>query len=212
MTALLYVESSPRGQRSHSSAVSHAFIDAYLRHHPDDTVDVWDLWSADSTLIEFDGDALTAKYAARGGNPQHSPGERSAWAEVARQTERLKRADRLLLSVPLWNFGVPYKFKHWVDVVTQPGLSFRPDPVNGPQGLLTASKALLISARGGVYTPGTPNEAMDLCTPYVRRWLWMVGIRDLAVVGIEGTGAPEASVHEARARAIKEVQALAPGF
>ena len=212
MATVLYVESSPRQQRSHSASVAHAFLDAWLRRHPGDTVDAWDLWSADSPLIEFDGDALTAKYAARLGNASFTDGERSAWAEVTTQCERLLRADTLVLSVPMWNFGVPYKFKHWVDVVTQPGLTFRPDPVNGPRGLLNARKALLVSARGGVYAPGTPFEAFDLTTPFVRRWLGMLGVSDLAVLPIEGTGVSEAAAQASRARGIEQAQAIAANF
>lgn len=212
MPTLLHIEASPRQQRSHSSAVARAFIEAYLEHHPGDTVDTWDLWSPDSPLIEFDGDALTAKYAARLSTASHSPGEQVAWAEITRQAERLLRADKLLLSVPMWNFGVPYRFKHWVDVVTQPGLTFRPDPVKGPQGLLKVGKALLVSARGGAYAPHTPTEALDLCTPYVRRWLSMVGVHDLSVIDIDGTGAPPEVVERARERAIVRAQSLALEF
>ncbi len=212
MPTLLHIEASPRQQRSHSSAVARAFIEAYCEHHPGDSVDTWDLWSADSPLIEFDGDALTAKYAARLGTASHSPGEQAAWAEVTRQADRLLRADKLLFSVPMWNFGVPYRFKHWVDVVTQPGLTFRPDPVKGPQGLIKAGKALLVSARGGTYAPDTLNEALDLGTPYVRRWLSMVGVHDLSVIGIDGTGAPPEAVEKARGRAIAKARSLALDF
>lgn len=212
MPTLLHIEASPRQPRSHSSAVARAFIEAYCERHPDDTVDTWDLWSADSPLIEFDGDALTAKYAARLDAASHSPAEQAAWAEVTRQAERLLRADKLLFSVPMWNFGVPYRFKHWVDVVTQPGLTFRTDPVKGPQGLLKAGKALLVSARGGVYAPGTPNEALDLGTPYIRRWLSMVGVQDLSVIGIDATGAPPGVVEKTRERGIAQARSLALDF
>ena len=31
----------------------------------------------------------------------------------------------------MWNFGIPYKLKQWIDVITQPGLAFRFDPAQG---------------------------------------------------------------------------------
>jgi FMN-dependent NADH-azoreductase len=208
MTTLLYIESSPRQQRSHSTAVARAFLDAYLTRHPEVELDTWDLWAPDAALPEFDGAALSAKFAARSGAP-HTPEEAAAWAEVSRHAQRLQRADLLLLSVPLWNFGVPYKFKHWLDVVTQPGLTFRPDPQKGMQGLLKARKALVVSARGGIYTPGTPTAAWDFVTPYLRHWLGMMGVAEVSVVPVEGTSVSEAMMQASRAQAITEVQSMA---
>ncbi|GAA0769743.1 NAD(P)H-dependent oxidoreductase [Ideonella azotifigens] len=211
MTTLLYIESSPRQQRSHSAAVARAFLDAYLTRHPEVELDTWDLWTPDLTLPEFDGAALSAKFAARSGLP-HTQEEAAAWAEVSRHAQRLQRAELLLLSVPLWNFGVPYRFKHWLDVVTQPGLTFRPDPQKGMEGLLKARKALVVSARGGIYAPGSPTAAWDFVTPYLRHWLGMLGVPEVTVVGIDGTSISEARTQSARAGAMAEVQALATGF
>ena len=48
----------------------------------------------------------------------------SAWAGVRAIVDRFKSADKLLISVPMWNFGIPYALKHYIDVITQPGLTF----------------------------------------------------------------------------------------
>jgi putative NADPH-quinone reductase len=31
----------------------------------------------------------------------------------------------------MWNFGIPYKLKHYIDVLTQPGQTFNFDPTTG---------------------------------------------------------------------------------
>ncbi len=209
MAKLLYVESSPRKGRSQSIAVAHAFLDAYRAAHPADAVDTWDLWSPAERLMEFDGHAITAKYAMRGPNPSHSPEEAQAWATITRSAERLRSADVLLLGVPMWNYGIPYKLKHLIDVVTQPGLTFRPDPVKGPVGLLTHCRAVVISARGGVYAPGSPYADRDMELPYVLRWLGLIGITDVRSVVVEGTVFGEEKAAEARGRATAEAQAIA---
>ena len=41
---------------------------------------------------------------------------------------RLAQADRVLISTPMWNFGIPYKLKQWFDLIVQPGITFRFDP------------------------------------------------------------------------------------
>ena len=55
MAKLLYIESSPRKERSHSIAVAHAFLDAYRSANPGDEVETWDLWAEGEQLPEFDG-------------------------------------------------------------------------------------------------------------------------------------------------------------
>ena len=114
MTRLLYVEASPRKRRSHSIAQS--FLEAYRNNHPDADIDLIDLWREE--LPRFDGDVIDAKYAILAKQP-HSPEQRDAWRAVERVVARFAAADRIVLSVPMWNFNVPYVFKHYVDVVTQ---------------------------------------------------------------------------------------------
>jgi FMN-dependent NADH-azoreductase len=59
--------------------------------------------------------------------------------------------------LPMWNFGVPYVFKPYIDVLIQPGLiSF--DPQSGYKGLVTGKKAAAMYARGGAYGPPTRME------------------------------------------------------
>ena len=200
--------SSPRNDRSYSTAVARAFLEAYRSTHPGDTVDTWDLWAPAEQLLEFDGAAITAKYAARGPNPNHSPEEAEAWATITRSADRLKDANRYLLAVPVWNYGIPYKLKHLIDVVTQPGLTFRPDP-KGPIGLLTGRKAVVVASRGGVYAPGTARAADDMQLPYVLRWLNLIGVSDVTAIVVEGTGLGETQAAESRDRAVAEARTVA---
>ena len=61
----------------------------------------------------------------------HSP--RDAFAVAERIAIRLGRANRVLISTPMWNFSILYKLKQWFDVVIQPRFTFRFDPVQGYQ-------------------------------------------------------------------------------
>ena len=56
MAKLLYIESSPRKDRSASIAVARHFIDLYKARNPGDTVETLDLWAAN--LPPFDGHTL----------------------------------------------------------------------------------------------------------------------------------------------------------
>ena len=59
---------------------------------------------------------------------QPSASERTAWAEVEALFARFNAADKYLFSVPMWNLGLPYILKHYIDVITQPGLAWSFDP------------------------------------------------------------------------------------
>ena len=47
---------------------------------------------------------------------------------------RFSHADRVLISSPMSNFGVPYKLKQWFDLIVQPGITFTFSPAEGYRG------------------------------------------------------------------------------
>jgi FMN-dependent NADH-azoreductase len=206
MAKLLYVEASPRKARSASSAVAQAFLDAYRTARPGDAIDSWDVWA--EPLPEFNGATLDAKYAVLSG-ANHTAEQAAAWDEVRRLASRFSSADRHLISLPMWNFGVPYKLKQLVDVITQPGLTFSFSPQTGYKGLVAGKPAVVIYARGGAYAPGSGAEALDLQRPYIETWLRFIGFTEVHAVEVEPTlGAPE-QVSRGRTQALEAAVALA---
>lgn len=59
----------------------------------------------------------------------------------------LLRADLLVIATPVWNFGVPWRLKQWIDAVAQPGKTFRYS-AQGPRGLLSC-RSVILSTLGG---------------------------------------------------------------
>ena len=201
MTRLLHVESSPRKGTSASIEVARALIDAWAARHPEAHVDTLDLWA--EPLPEFNGAVLDAKYAfLSGGTPAGAEAE--AWARISAMVDRIKRADILVVSAPMWNFSIPYKLKHWIDLVTQPGLSFGYDPDKGYFGMVTGKRAVLVCARGGEYVGDA--AAYDLQTRYLAQALGFIGITDQQLVTIDrslhGPAADRASRDAAKATAV----------
>jgi len=210
MSHLLHISASPRGGRSASASVARHFVAAYQAAHPGDTVETLDLWTAN--LPEFDGDALDAKYAILSGQG-HTPEQAAAWGAVVTVAEQFKAADKFVFSLPMWNFGIPYKLKHWIDVIAQPGLTFSFSPETGYTGLVTGKPALAVYARGGAFGPGTGLEAYDAQTTYLRQVLGFVGITGLHEILVEPTvaGGP-AGKETAVAAANAQAEALAATF
>lgn len=184
MARLLYIEASPRKDRSASIQIARDFLEAYRDAHPDDEVDKLDLWSHE--LPEFDGATINAKYAVMHGQ-DHTVDQKAAWDRVVAEAERFSSADRYLISVPMWNFGVPYKLKHYIDFITQPGLVFSFSPDEGYKGLVTGKPAVVIYARGGAYGGNSEGGKMDFQKPYVELWLGFIGFTDIHPIVIEPT-------------------------
>ena len=211
MTRLLYVEASPRKERSASIEVSRAFLEAYQEAHPEDEIETLDIWA--SALPSFNGEALAAKYAGLNGTALTQQ-QATVWNEIRKLAAPFLAADKLLLAVPLWNFGIPYQLKQLIDLISQKDILFSFDG-NTFQGLLKARKALVVYARGLDYlsrTSPTPASAYDFQKPYLEMWLRFVGITEINSVVVEKTLFGAAIDHESRTRAKCQAAALAAEF
>ena len=208
MATLLYIESSPRKERSHSIQVAKAFVEAYQAKNPGDRVDTLDLWSA--ALPAFDGDMINAKYSAMHGTEQNA-GETAEWGKVGEIFNRFNAADKYLFSVPMWNFSLPYILKQYIDVITQPGMAWSFTPETGYSGLVSG-KAAVIYSSAGVYHEGSGAEAFDNLRPYFQAWLGFVGITDVSEVTCAPMlGAPE-DVEQATNSAVAAAKSFAAEF
>ncbi|MET7398974.1 NAD(P)H-dependent oxidoreductase [Dactylosporangium sp. NPDC005572] len=179
MTTLLHISASPRGERSESLALAGHFLAAYRELHPEDTVVEWDLW--DGSLPAFGPPAAAAKMDVFAGRTPSGAGA-AAWTAARETFERFAAADKYLFSVPMWNAGVPYILKQFIDVVSQPGMVFGFDPDAGYSGLVTGRKAAVIYT-SAVYGEGRgPSFGADLQLPYLDTWLRWAGIDDITPV------------------------------
>ena len=208
MAKILHINSSPR-ENSRSLAVATAFLDAYAAKNPGDTVETLNLFEAN--LMAFDGAAMQAKYAVlSGGAPTGE--EVAAWARVTALADHLKSFDKYVFNVPMWNFGVPYVLKQYIDILTQPGITFSYDPSEGYRGLVTGKKAFVVYARGGEYEEGTQAASLDHQKPWLNFALSFIGITDLSSVEVDGTLYGLAVADERTAAAIAKAKPIAEAF
>ncbi|ADJ64483.1 flavodoxin family protein [Herbaspirillum seropedicae] len=171
---ILHINSSSRGADSRSLQLTEVFL-RELEKHKAIEVDRFDLFSGE--LPAFGELAVGAKMAMFTGAEATSE-QKHAWASIKAVFDRFASADAYVINVPLWNNGLPYVLKQFIDVVTQPGWAFGFDLENGYSGLLKNRKACIIHA-SGVYHPGIPtNFGSDFSTPYLTDWLKFVGIEE----------------------------------
>jgi FMN-dependent NADH-azoreductase len=113
--------------------------------------------------------------------PAYLTGQEFAAKPSTPLLDELLGADVLLLAVPLYNWSVPAMVKTWIDHLMA-------DPrVRAPEPVLTGRAAVVVTARGGAYGPGTPKEGWDHLEPYLQRVLGEVLGLDVFVVKPELT-------------------------
>ncbi|MCT4534831.1 NAD(P)H-dependent oxidoreductase [Halodesulfovibrio sp.] len=188
MSTLLYIESSPRKERSTSIKIAQEFLEVFRAHNTDCNITTLDLWSMN--LPEFTDERINAKYKVLHGK-EHSPQEKEAWDEVSHFVDGFKAADYYLFSLPMWNFSIPYKLKHFIDIITQPGLTFSYSPETGYQGLVTGKPCTVIYSRGGEYA-SEQTAPLDYQKTYFEFLLSFIGVTNIQSIILDGTlGAPE---------------------
>ena len=208
MPKLFHLSSSPRAD-SESSAGARIFLEGFRKARPDWEIDVMNLWK--DHLPDFEGYILEAKYARMGGRA-FTDSQRDAFAVAERIAIRFALADRVLISTPMWNFGIPYKLKQWFDVIVQPGLTFRFDPAQGYVPLFKDRPTIVILASGGNYVTGINRGWADMATPYLREALRFIGVSDVRFVPIGPTSGPPEPIGIARESAHRRLAELAARF
>ncbi|WP_018503124.1 FMN-dependent NADH-azoreductase [Parafrankia discariae] len=202
MSRLLHVSASPRDSESQSLAIANSFLASYRDSNPEVKIDSLDLF--DGHLPDFGRVAAAAKMAAFSGQEQ-TPDQVDFWAQARSVFDRFAAAETYLFNIPMWNAGVPYVLKQWIDIVTQPGWAFGFDPVAGYSGLLGGGRRAVVVYTSGVYSPGVPASfGLDFQSSFFDDWLRFVGIFDVTEIRFQGNALladGEAAFEQARRQA-----------
>ncbi len=208
MAKLLHILASPRVE-SYSTRVADAFLDSYRRARPDDEVETLDLFQAD--IPPFHAPQAKAKYAVMGGQAPRDEAE-AAWQPVVKTINHFKGFDKYVLSSPMWNFGIPYRLKQYIDVIVQPSLTVGFSKEKGFVGLVAGRPLMLILARGSVYQSGNPCETFDFQESYLRSIFGFIGFTDIRTIYIQGTTQSPQQVEAAAGNAVAEATDAAMDF
>jgi FMN-dependent NADH-azoreductase len=198
MTTLLQLTSSLFSGEGQSSRLAAQFVDQWRAAHPGAQVIVRDL--ARSPVPHLDA----ARFGAFLAKPEsRSAEQRSVIAYSDELVEELRRADVVVIGLPMYNFGVPSTLKAYFDHVARAGVTFRYTE-KGAVGLLTGKKVYVFTTRGGKYL-GTP---FDLETGFVRQFLAFIGLDDIEFIYAEGLALGADSVQSSVAAARREIERI----
>ncbi len=198
---ILHIDGSPRSERSRSGIVARHL----LAHMPEAETHVLSVFDP---LPAFDNAAIEARYAIIHGE-RADPDTVAAWAEIRRLVDHFLSFETLLFTVPMWNFGIPYRLKQYIDLITQPGLAFSVGADGNVQGHAAGRTAIVIAAGALDTRPGAPLAGLDHQAAYMQAWLGFIGITDIHILRVQPTyGSPEI-IEAAMAQAYIEAEALA---
>ena len=191
---ILKIDSSGRQHGSVSRQLTQRLTDRLTEQNPDATVVGRDLSNGLPVVSE---DWIGANFTPQDQRNDH---QKDILQQSDELVAELRAADVLVIGLPIYNFGIPAALKTWIDLICRAGETFSYSE-NGPQGLLTGKRAMVVVASGGVAV-GSP---MDFATNYLTQVLGFVGITDVSYVSATGLAMdPEAPLQDAEA----EIDAL----
>ena len=198
MTTLLQINASINSGSGESSRLADEFVAGWTLNNPGAKVIVRDLAREPVPHLTAERfHAFIAMPDARSADQQ----DVVAYSDVL--IDELRRADVIVLGLPMYNFGVPSMLKAYFDHIARAGVTFR-YTANGPEGLLKGKKTYVFATRGGIYA-GTP---LDTETAYVRDFFRFLGITDLEFVYAEGLALSETRKQAALADANNAIARL----
>jgi len=193
---ILRLDASASPGQSGSQIIGNQLIERVTQLSPNFELQQRDLNSG----AEFiDSDWITANFSAAEDRDNQAE-QRLAYSDEL--ITELQWADHILLTTPMYNFGVPATLKAWIDQVCRAGITFR-YTANGPEGLLRRKHADIV-----ITTGGAPLESpVDFVSGYLRQVFAFIGITDVNIIGADRMNMND---EESLARARQQIDSRYP--
>lgn len=170
---ILRIDSSARRDGSVSRDLADLYIDSVAEARPVrvQTRDV------SGGLPVINQDWIAATFTPE---PDRTADHHAALAGSDRLVEELEASELIVISTPIYNFGIPASLKLWIDQIARAGRTFRYTE-NGPVGLLNGKRVVILAASGGTQV----GSDIDFATPYLRHVLGFLGISDVDIIAAD---------------------------
>lgn len=200
MARLLHVDSSALSAGSVSKEIADTFRKTWQQEHPQGAITHRDLGLRPVPALTEAG--ISAEFVPV---DQRTPEQIAAHALRHELVNEFQAADAYLLTVPMYNWGVPATFKAWLDQVILGGHTVSLNSVPP----LAGRPATLVLSYGGGYDPGAPRAGWDFVQPYLETVLGKAMGLDLTVIKAQLTLAERNPAMADLIPAAKEIRAAA---
>lgn len=172
--------------RPASEAVSSKMYETFMNNIEGVNVTTYDVFAEDMPYL---GQDLFNAFGKLESGEEMTDVEQRILAAKQKAMDAVTAADVVVFVFPLWNLTIPAKLQTFIDYVYQAGYSFKYDENGQLVPLLTDKKAVVLSARGGIYS--TPESApMEMAATYIKNVVGGVfGMEIMDEVVIEGHAA-----------------------
>jgi FMN-dependent NADH-azoreductase len=195
---LLQLNSSLQSENGQSTRLANAFVAGWKARNPEGTTIVRDLNR--DPVPHLTAERLQA-FITR--PEQRTPEQLAGAAYSDALIDELKRADVIVVGLPMYNFDIPSTLKAYFDHVARAGVTFRYSE-RGSVGLLPGKKAYVFATRGGIHA-GTPSDTQ---TGHVRNFLGLLGITDVDFIYAEGLAISDTTREAALGQARQAIERL----
>ncbi|WP_066067083.1 FMN-dependent NADH-azoreductase [Neobacillus soli] len=172
--------------RPASEAVSSKMYETFMENLEGVNVTTYDVFAED---MPYFGQDLFNAFGKMQSGETLTDVEQRILAAKQKAMDVLTAADLVVFAFPLWNLTIPAKLQTFIDYVYAAGFTFKYDENGQLVSLMTDKKAIILSARGGIYS--TPEAApMEMAATYVKNVVGGVfGMEIVDEVIIEGHNA-----------------------
>lgn len=94
--------------------------------------------------------------------------------------DEIKRADHIVLTTPMYNFGIPATLKSWIDLICRAGVTFQ-YTADGPIGLIKNKRVDVVITTGGVPL----QSPVDFVSDYIKQVFRFIGIEDVNIIAAD---------------------------
>lgn len=190
MAKVLHVIAHPNPAQSRTLKIAESFIAGYRESHPNDEIEVLDLYQAGVRDLH----APHVSAIGKGRAPETmNDQEKHAWGQMMMRVEQFKNAQTVIITAPMWNLNIPSILKAYIDHIILAGFTFRYTE-HGPEGMMQGHNMVLINTTGGEYSQPPMNQ-FEHCISYLKTIFGFIGMDIKTTVYAEGLDmvAPEES-------------------
>ena len=173
-TNILRIDASANINASNSKKLGDKLIDKLAALDPDAIVQQQDL---NQGLYYIDESWLAASFTQ---SEQRSKEQQQRLAFSDMLINEIKQADSIVLTTPMYNFGIPATLKSWIDLICRAGVTFQYTP-DGPVGLIENKRMHVIVTTGGV----PMLSPLDFVSNYLKQVFGFIGIKDINIIGAD---------------------------
>jgi FMN-dependent NADH-azoreductase len=192
--------------RPASEAVSSKMYETFIANLNGVNVTTFDVFEED---MPYFGQDLFNAFGKLNSGEDLTDLEKRILAAKQKAMDALTAADVVVFAFPLWNLTIPAPLQTFIDYVYQSGFTFRYNEYGQLEQLMTNKKAIILSARGGIYS--TPEAApMEMAATYIKNVVGGVfGMEIVEEVIIEGHNANPAQAEMIIAEGMEKVKEVA---